>query len=330
MYIMKININFAVPLIMILIFTIIVSCGKKQKMIEGEYIVVDSIRLEKPTYFNTFKKVKSGFVGINKYEKRLELISNTGKLLSSFGEVGKGPGEFINPHGLDVFDNRLYLADPSLGKIVIVKLNNDNEFEYLKEFMVDCYIIDFAVSDEEYIFISTSNDKNNIHLYDTDGEFVNNFSTIDFEPVGDFKTMVKHLSYVYTEDEFLIIPYISSLRLEFYKYTSNELEKISETKLDYGKSEVVERKNAMEILGIGPCFFANNNFYVSADPRLSGKLDFSCYSFIGKYLGKYMLKNYKSNDYISLAASSDGQTIWFMDIHNNDRTIYVAEKNDNL
>jgi len=64
---------------------------------------------------------------------RLVRYTKEGKYVTSYGKLGKGPGEFMGPHGL-AFDSqgRLFVADRSNNRVQIVRLTNSG-IEFVDE-----------------------------------------------------------------------------------------------------------------------------------------------------------------------------------------------------
>jgi DNA-binding beta-propeller fold protein YncE len=64
---------------------------------------------------------------------RIHHFTSDGKLIESWGEPGSGPGQFHNPHGLEISpDGLLYVSDRENDRVQVFSL----DFEFVREFNV--------------------------------------------------------------------------------------------------------------------------------------------------------------------------------------------------
>lgn len=56
---------------------------------------------------------------------RIHHFSAAGELLGGWGEPGRGPGQFVVPHGIWIADNRVFVADRENDRIQIFSLDGD-------------------------------------------------------------------------------------------------------------------------------------------------------------------------------------------------------------
>jgi hypothetical protein len=270
------------------------------------------------------------FLLINWYEKRLELYSSDGELLSYVGRQGKGPEEFLSPNCFDRYENIIYVMDNGNDKIVIIELDEKNsELKYIDEFRVDRNPADICAISRDKCLVSVYGDVNNIRLYDNKGNLLNEYSIPEKERFKDMMDMLHSPGFmVNCGDEDVLLGSALGMKLYFckFRHEDNSLIPIKErdTMFQLKYSDRIERKNGINVYGLGELYCANNNYYVSFDPdcRKFSESFFEIYSKSGDFLGNAYVKD---NIAYNFAFSSDADTLWFMHPE-NDTTIYVAER----
>lgn len=314
-----------VSLFIFITISLILSCGKNSKKINDYYTVTDSIKLESPSSWFSPRKLNNFILTINSYEHRLELYSESGKLLSYCGNYGKGPGEFTKPKFLDIYDNIIYLVDRSTNKIVIIELDKENsKLKYISEFHVNVNPADVCVINKNKILVSVAGDLKNIKLYNNKGELLQEYSIPKKENFKNNDDVLNSLCFIENCDkEYILIGGIYSMKLYFCKFdnNNNSLIKIEEK---YVKSSVEGKRDEKSIYGLGLIYSVNDNYYVSFNPDIR--------IFKGNYLeiydknGCFLGNSYLKDNITYFIFSSLGDTLWFMKPE-NDTTIYIAERN---
>ncbi|MFC1564879.1 6-bladed beta-propeller [candidate division KSB1 bacterium] len=82
--------------------------------------------------------------------QRVQVFSLQGKFLQTIGREGQGPGEFMNPASLEIFEDRLYVHEDSRKKIQVLSLKGD----YIDEFKVDAWYNNFRMLDTDNLVFS--------------------------------------------------------------------------------------------------------------------------------------------------------------------------------
>jgi len=106
---------------------------------------------------------------------RVVIFDSTGNYLKSFGNKGRGPGEFLNPSRIS-FDkeNRIYILDSKLRRVN--QFTKDGEF--IKSASVREMVLDIAVKDSSSIYLSTLSFLTEDYLikqYNIQGDMINSF-----------------------------------------------------------------------------------------------------------------------------------------------------------
>jgi len=79
------------------------------------------------------------------------VFSNNGELIRSWGNLGNGPGEFLNPWGIDIYRDTVFVVDSGNKRIQAFTCNGDFIFEYVHKDAID--ISDILISNN-YVYIS--------------------------------------------------------------------------------------------------------------------------------------------------------------------------------
>lgn len=108
-------------------------------------------------------------------DNNLVILNEHGEDIGKFGSLGNGTDEFINPTGIDISGERLYVLDAGNQRIQIY----DNNFTYLNSIVLDSlantdevYYTDISVSNEGIIYLTTNSsfeDTSRVYIVDIDG-----------------------------------------------------------------------------------------------------------------------------------------------------------------
>lgn len=320
----------------ILIF--IFSCSSQKKNLKensfGNYIIVDSTKLESPgLWYGTGKKINNMLLAINRYTYRLELYSTSGQLLSYCGKYGKGPGEFTNPEFFDCNNNIIYLIDSGNNKIVIIELDEQKEeLIYRDEFHLNSRPRDICAIGKDKILVSVFNDVNNIKLYNINGELLQEYSIPKKERFKNDKDIItSDCSVENCGDEHLLVGSIVNMRLYFCCFNNNDnsIQIIDEKSVRFhrrSKGIVDAGRRGIDIFGLNHILSSAENYYISfrsdmPEMKRIGETFFEVYDKDGDYLGNVFLQNKLAN---YIAFSSNADTLWFQEL-NNDSLLYMAK-----
>lgn len=96
---------------------------------------------------------KSANIGVS-------IFDENGKFIKALNRTGEGPGEYIFPIDFDVdAEGNIYIADNARQKIIKYDANDFRQYE---EIDLECYFMEFAVIDKEYIVLSERYDQGKI------------------------------------------------------------------------------------------------------------------------------------------------------------------------
>ena len=99
---------------------------------------------------------------------RLKKIDIQGRLLTSAGGRGRGPGQFLAPRNLVWFDGRLYVSDQYVPGLQVF----DEDLRYCRRITFQHPIVDFEVISSDRVVISSlaPNKKPALYFFDGSGE----------------------------------------------------------------------------------------------------------------------------------------------------------------
>lgn len=127
---------------------------------------------DRPFFFKPFIMYLSpaGLLISESGENCLKLVGTDGRLKMTIGKQGQGPEEFDSPRGLDLFENRIYVADYFNRQVKIFSL----EGKLLGSFRTDIMPVHLVVMAADRIIVSNRpnplNDKETIlYCYDSRG-----------------------------------------------------------------------------------------------------------------------------------------------------------------
>ncbi len=320
------------------ILTFMITCSSQKKKLEenslGNYIIVDSIKLESPVvWYGTGRKIKDMLLAVNLYEYRLELYSTSGKLLSTCGKHGQGPCEFTNPEIFDCSKNIIYLIDSGNNKIVIIELDTQKqELIYRDEFHLNFRPRDICAIGKDKILVSVAGDVNNIKLYNIDGKLLQEYPIPNTRQFKSDKDLLFANCFVENcGEKHLLVGSIVNMRLYFcyFDHADNSIQEIEEKKVTFrrrSKGVVDAGRKGINVFGISSIISADGNYYIRfrsemPDMKKIGETFFEVYNEAGTYLGNVFLQNKLAN-YIVLSDNAD--TLWFQE-SNNDSLLYMAK-----
>ncbi len=169
----------------------------------------------------------SGILVLDKKNKIIK-YSKEGKWLNEIGEMGSGPGEFINPQFVCYLNNKIFIADPSNGRIEVL----DSEGKYLRQIdrnKIGNMRFQFAVGPNDEIIARTKDmDSDLLMVLDSLGNVVKKFG--NYIPYGfnHFQQMHFNNMYVYfdkiNENIFCVFENFPIIRR--YSLTGDFLEEI--------------------------------------------------------------------------------------------------------
>lgn len=317
-------------LIMTITILLLLACDKKKEIHTDYFSIVDSIKFENPHSFCQLKRIKDVFIGINRYKQRIELFNKAGKLLSRLGKYGNGPGEFINPKFLDIYNNYICIVDRGNNKITIVRINEiKDELNLISEFKINSPIVNAIILNNKNIIYSSYGDTANIKLCKFNGKIIKEYSTLDRKIINTRKDLLKSICYVNNIGNNFLFAYPVTMELKFYYLKNNMIfNKISTTKINSDlSSSIFKNNNIINITGIRGIYKTENEFFIFVSPKLTKKFLIEKYSTNGEFKGNYIVNNFDSITAATLDFSSNGDTLWFMDFE-NDTTIYTAKKSN--
>jgi hypothetical protein len=157
-----------------LIFTVFLSCSKKGKensinlgstvfpweqsdeQIASLFDTIEYIPLEAHPD-GLFKQADKLIIYDNKYvifdyfgQNQLNVFDRDGHFLYKIGKKGRGPGEYVGIRNFTVKNNRFYLIDNYISKLLIYDATNGN---YIEDKILPFYAHDMAIGDDgNYIF----------------------------------------------------------------------------------------------------------------------------------------------------------------------------------
>lgn len=141
---------------------------------------------DRPYFFRPTVMVLSpaGLLVSESGDHRLRLIGTDGQSKIAIGKYGQGPEEFDTPLGLDVYENKIYVADSFNRQVKIFSL----EGKLLSSFRTDIYPVHLAVLSPERIVVShrpmpTPEQESILHCYDSRGTLI--WRAVDPAPASD-------------------------------------------------------------------------------------------------------------------------------------------------
>lgn len=127
---------------------------------------------DRPFFFKPFIMHLSpaGLLVSESGENCLKLVGTDGRLKMTIGKQGQGPEEFDSPMGLDLFENRIYVADSFNRQVKIFSL----EGKLLSSFRTDIMPVHLVVLAADRIIVSNrptpfTNKESILYCYDSRG-----------------------------------------------------------------------------------------------------------------------------------------------------------------
>lgn len=148
--------------------------------VQGQKLLVRTVReipfsgaKDRPFFFKPFELLLSpaGIIVSETGDNCLKLIGPNGQLKMTIGKLGQAPGEFDTPLGLDLHDNKIYVADSFNHQVKVFSL----EGKLLGGFRVDIYPVQLAVLSPDRIVVSSRPDPSGrtnslLYCYDSKGK----------------------------------------------------------------------------------------------------------------------------------------------------------------
>lgn len=162
----------------LIILTTLVSCGKSSDSSSEHYTFVDSLNMEEKFGISSIAKIDNNFIIFDLYGKSINVIADKGKVLDSYNQFGKGPGEIGSAIRFCNYGDEIFITD--MGNLKIIKLKYDSENEnlvYINEFKTGVYAIDAAYTDDK-ILICTYNNFAKFVLFDCEGNILREYTEL--------------------------------------------------------------------------------------------------------------------------------------------------------
>lgn len=314
--------NFKFFILFVILIIIVVACDKQNKLDTKHFVVTDSIRIENPLW--RFLVIDEGFIGINRYQSRIELLNMDGDILDTFGEKGKGPYAFINPTYINMYDNTICITDQGNNRLTLLKLDNElKKLNFISTITATFPIIQGIVISNKEI-LCTSIDKYNIKIVDFNGNIKNEF-LLKQKP----KRFEEYFIIANNIEDYFMFANVYNKNLEFYKrtdinkftYISKCMAKVS----NKGKSSYSEEgnKKSVSISGIDSIHKSDKYFYLFIDPIVADMLLVEKYDKSGHFVNDIII-NTQLSDYASIAIDGSGEIIWLIK-DTNENIIYRCE-----
>lgn len=123
-------------------------------------------------------------IACNPADNNLIIYTDSGEKIDTFGGLGNEAGEFINPTGIAVSEERLYILDAGNQRIQIY----DTDFTFLDAISLkqlentsEVYYTDLSVTEDGFIYLTTNSTFKNIayiYLVDEEGNISNSAEPI--------------------------------------------------------------------------------------------------------------------------------------------------------
>ncbi|HAR36516.1 MAG TPA: hypothetical protein DCR87_06405 [Acidobacteria bacterium] len=141
---------------------------------------------DRPYFFKPFvlSLSSAGLLVSESGDHRLRLIGTDGQPKLVIGKHGQGPEEFDSPLGLDIYENKIYLADSYNRQVKIFSL----EGKLLSSFRTNIYPVHLVVLNPERIVVSNrpapvKNQESLLYCYDSRGHLI--WQAVDPAPAAD-------------------------------------------------------------------------------------------------------------------------------------------------
>lgn len=162
----------------LIILTTFVSCGKSSDSSSVHYTFVDSLNMEEEFGISSIAKIDNNFIIFDLYGKSINVITDKGKVLDSYIQFGKGPGEIASAIRFCNSGDEIFITDMGNLKILKLKYNAENEnLVYINEFKTGVYAIDTACVDDK-VLICTYNNFAKFVLFDCEGNILREYSEL--------------------------------------------------------------------------------------------------------------------------------------------------------
>lgn len=241
-------------------------------------------------------------------EHKLVLLNQNGEYQSSFGNIGSGEGEFLNPAGITVHNNCLYVLDSGNNRVQVF----DSEYTYLTEMKLNvlvhqqggyCYT-DIAVDNDGVVYVTTDCiGKEDAHIY-----------------------ILKNGEIFISEETF--VGYLTEYKGEVYAVNTLELtHKINEDIGESGENAMylLDKQKMKKILDL-PKGFSPIDFIISDTNSflISGSMGcLSSFSLQGEYAGE-LCKFHKNSYSMYIDSTSNGD---YFVTETGDKKIFLIKKN---
>lgn len=137
-------------------------------LFSNNVVLVDSLQLEEPTYWTSYEKIESGFLAVNQFDETVEYWDNNGKLITTYGNRGKGPGEFDNIYSLTTNGKDIFVPDLDINRVVHLQLIDD-EIKFISQFTLDIRPRKLEILGDNLLAVTISGLKN-FAIYDFEGK----------------------------------------------------------------------------------------------------------------------------------------------------------------
>ncbi|MBS3741880.1 MAG: hypothetical protein KGY74_07150 [Candidatus Cloacimonetes bacterium] len=283
----------------------LISCLKKNEQEVIRYTITDSVDLDISESYINLEKTENGFIGLNWNKRRVEFISNEGKLISFYGKEGNGPGEFNNPFVMDFYKNFVHVGDTSRGKIIICKLHPvTQQISYHTEFMAEGGMWGIAIMNNENIFITRPGIKKNLALFNAAGEVKSNFIATKLDKFDTRENLLNSVCSIKIAGKNICLFYIHQKKLVFYRFSDGQLTKIKE----------INNKNFNK-----PLETDGSNFYIGYSITDTTYSNYKVYNKVGEFEGDILLQ-----EHFYCITFSKNSSIWGLKPEKYDY-IYLAE-----
>lgn len=151
------------------------------------------------------------------------LISENGDLIQQVSRLGRGPGEYVNPTSIDVFDKELILLDQRLRRITRY-VSDDETVEFKPEHSGSHQfnMTDLCLSNGEVFVHSSSEDYTILKLNSTLDSVVQSFGD-GYEPTDLIQREIFSYGKLACNDEFVYSSFVADNKLRIYRKENGSL-----------------------------------------------------------------------------------------------------------
>ncbi|WP_018127765.1 BF3164 family lipoprotein [Balneola vulgaris] len=125
-------------------------------------------------------------------DSKIVEVDYSGKLIRTYGQKGRGPGEYLMPSNPIMANDLLYISDAGNAKILTFESNGS----FNNEIKISDPILEFTTNGEYlYAFTFNSVDDRLIKKYSMNGEFINSFGKLETTEETSLNNITKLVIY---------------------------------------------------------------------------------------------------------------------------------------